>query len=64
MAHLHSFVADESANYVDGKKSSSQIKYPDTGFFKGFNKPIQFEGNIFDLEVSGTIPDDINGTFC
>jgi carotenoid cleavage dioxygenase-like enzyme len=63
MAHLHSFIPEEPANYVDGKKSSSQIKYPDTGFFKGFNKPTRFEGDIFDLEVSGTLPDDINGTF-
>ncbi len=27
------------------------------------NKPSRFEGDIFDLEFTGTIPKDINGTF-
>ncbi|CZR55269.1 related to lignostilbene dioxygenase [Phialocephala subalpina] len=63
MAHLFSFLPVEEPNYVNGKKSSSQIKYPGTGFFQGFNKPSKLEGDIFDLEVSGTIPADINGTF-
>ena len=63
MAHLFSFAPIEPPNYVSGLKSSSQIKYPNTGFFQGFNKPSRLEGDIFDLEVSGTIPKDINGTF-
>ncbi len=63
MAHIFSLAAPESPSYTGGRKTSSQVKFPDTGFFKGFNKPSRFEGDIQDLEVSGTIPADINGTF-
>lgn len=63
MAHLFSFNPVEEPNYVEGRKASSQIKYPDTVAFQGFNKPQRFEGDIHDLEVTGKIPEDINGTF-
>ncbi|RDL42445.1 Uncharacterized protein BP5553_02424 [Venustampulla echinocandica] len=63
MAHLFTFAPVEPPNYTEGVKSNNQIKYPDTPFFQGMNKPARFEADIFDLEVSGTIPEDINGTF-
>lgn len=65
MAHLFSLSppAIQAQNYTDGRKASAEVKFPDTGFFKGFNKPSRFEGEIFDLEVTGTIPSGINGTF-
>ncbi|CAG8981822.1 hypothetical protein HYALB_00013987 [Hymenoscyphus albidus] len=64
MAHLSSFVPMEGPNYEDGLKASSQIKYPDNNVaLQGFNRSQRFEGDIFDLEVTGRIPEDINGTF-
>jgi carotenoid cleavage dioxygenase-like enzyme len=63
MAHLFAFTPIEEPNYVNGLKSSKQTKFPSTGMFQGFNLPSRLEGNIFDLEVTGTIPEDISGTF-
>jgi carotenoid cleavage dioxygenase-like enzyme len=39
------------------------LKFPDTPVYQGFHHPCRFEGNIFDLEVDGEIPDAIKGTF-
>jgi hypothetical protein len=37
--------------------------FPEAEQFQGFMKPCRFEGEIRDLEVKGTIPDCVNGTF-
>jgi carotenoid cleavage dioxygenase-like enzyme len=37
--------------------------FPDTLTFQGFDRPVRLEGEVFDLEVSGEIPTDLNGTF-
>jgi carotenoid cleavage dioxygenase len=29
----------------------------------GFNSPMRFEGEVYDCEVEGTIPEDLNGSF-
>ncbi|KAF5559137.1 beta-carotene 15 15 monooxygenase [Fusarium phyllophilum] len=63
MAHIFDVAPLIDTGYIDGKKVGTQVKYPDTGTFSGFNKPFRLEGDIFDLEVSGTIPSEINGTF-
>ncbi|KAF2878231.1 9-cis-epoxycarotenoid dioxygenase-like protein [Massariosphaeria phaeospora] len=63
MAHLFSLAAPPSPAYHEGNRSGDQVKFPDTGFFQGFNKPSRLEGDIFELETSGTIPKDMNGTF-
>jgi hypothetical protein len=55
MAHLFAFTPIEEPNYVNGLKSSKMTKFPSTGMFQGFNLPSRLEGNIFDLEVTGTI---------
>lgn len=39
------------------------MQYPSSAAFSGFNKPFRLEGDIFDLEVDGAIPPEINGTF-
>ncbi|KAH8594123.1 carotenoid oxygenase [Bisporella sp. PMI_857] len=49
--------------YVDGLKATEQVKYPFTEAFSGFNRPSRIEGDLFGLEVDGTIPKEINGTF-
>ena len=56
------FPSDPSG-YVDGLKSDSQTKFPQTPFFQGPLKPVRFEGDVLDVETSGTIPPEINGTF-
>ncbi|KAF2006129.1 9-cis-epoxycarotenoid dioxygenase-like protein [Amniculicola lignicola CBS 123094] len=63
MAHLFSLATPPPPAYENGKPSEGQIKYPNTGFFQGFNKPSRLEADIYTLETTGTIPKDINGTF-
>ncbi|KAL1864757.1 hypothetical protein VTK73DRAFT_5672 [Phialemonium thermophilum] len=62
MAHIYD-LAPEVAPYVDGRLSGDRVKFPDTDVFRSMNKPSRIEGDVFDLEFSGTIPKDINGTF-
>ncbi|KAJ4508092.1 hypothetical protein HRR76_003421 [Exophiala dermatitidis] len=65
MAHIYDLAAQiaPGPNYINGKKSSDQTKFPETGVFSGFNLPSRLEGDIIDLEVDGLIPPEINGTF-
>ncbi|KAK2750483.1 hypothetical protein FQN55_002083 [Onygenales sp. PD_40] len=65
MAHIYELAETLSAspNYINGVKSSSQSQFPATEAFRGFNKPSRLEGDIHDLEVTGQIPTDIDGTF-
>jgi carotenoid cleavage dioxygenase-like enzyme len=63
MAHIHSLAPQISPNYVGGRKQGSQVKYPNTDAFKGFNALSRLEGDVFDLECDGEIPQEINGTF-
>ncbi|OJD31432.1 carotenoid oxygenase [Diplodia corticola] len=66
MAHIHDIAGEvevEKRSYVNGVKVGEQVKFPETVAFSGFNKPSRFEGDIFELEVDGEIPKDIDGTF-
>ncbi|KAB5546805.1 putative carotenoid cleavage dioxygenase [Coniochaeta sp. 2T2.1] len=65
MAHIFELAQTLSPtpNYVDGLKESSQSKFPSTEVFQGFNSPSRIEGDVHDLEVTGKIPEDIDGTF-
>ena len=64
MAHLFDIAKPvNGSNYVGGRRADSLTRYPDTPVFAGFNAPSRFEGDVFELEVDGHIPKDINGTF-
>ncbi|KAI4958744.1 hypothetical protein J4E86_004349 [Alternaria arbusti] len=63
MAHIFSLANPAPSAYHGGSRSDDQVKFPDSGFFQGFNKPSRLEADIFELETTGTIPKDINGTF-
>lgn len=65
MAHIFELAESlsPSPNYVNGIKQGSHMKFPLTDVFSGFNKPSRLEADVEYLEVIGTIPDDINGTF-
>ncbi|OAL01934.1 carotenoid oxygenase [Phaeosphaeriaceae sp. SRC1lsM3a] len=63
MAHIFSLASPAPSAYHEGRSSGDQVKFPDSGFFQGFNKPSRLEADIFELETTGTIPKDINGTF-
>ncbi|KAK7969855.1 hypothetical protein PG988_008928 [Apiospora saccharicola] len=64
MAHIHDLVPQViNSHYVNGRLNGDTSKFPDTEVFRGMNKPSRFEGDIFDLEVTGEIPKEINGTF-
>lgn len=64
MAHLEALVPEVATHpYTNGRRTGSQVKFPKTGAFSAMNKPSGFEGDIFELEITGQIPKDINGTF-
>ncbi|KAK6843234.1 hypothetical protein PG987_004094 [Apiospora arundinis] len=64
MAHIHDLEPQvANSHYVNGRLNGDTSRFPDTEVFRGMNKPSRFEGDIFDLEVTGEIPKDINGTF-
>ncbi|KAK6865710.1 hypothetical protein PG995_002238 [Apiospora arundinis] len=64
MAHIHDLEPQvANSHYVNGRFNGDTSRFPDTEVFRGMNKPSRFEGDIFDLEVTGEIPKDINGTF-
>ncbi|KAI1878318.1 hypothetical protein JX265_002688 [Neoarthrinium moseri] len=64
MAHIHALEPQvTNSNYAKGRNTGTGHKFPDTPVFQGMNKPSRFEGDIYDLEVTGNIPKDINGTF-
>ena len=63
MAHIFD-LAPEVSNYAGGRlEAPDRVKFPATDVFRSMNKPSRFEGDVLDLEVTGTIPADINGTF-
>ena len=45
------------------KDSALRRAFPDRPQFSGFMKPCRFEGEVRNLEVRGTIPQEIDGTF-
>ncbi|KAJ5918299.1 hypothetical protein N7454_010674 [Penicillium verhagenii] len=61
MAHIYDIPVDYP--YVNGLKTGDQVKYPKTPVFQTFNLPSRIEGDVYDLEVDGVIPPEINGTF-
>ncbi len=63
MAHIHT-LAPEIAPYADNRLAKAlPIRFPTTPVFASMNRPSRLEGDILDLEVTGTVPTDINGTF-
>lgn len=64
MAHIFD-IAPAIKGYASGilARPGEATTFPDTDVFRGMNKPSRFEGDVFDLEVTGTIPGDIDGTF-
>ena len=63
MAHIHDLAA-EITNYASGRLTSpTPVKFPRTPTFSSMNTPSRFEGTVHDLEVTGTIPPSLNGTF-
>ena len=55
MAHIFSLASPAPAAYQEGKKCGDEVKFPDSGFFNGFNKPSRLEADIFELETTGTV---------
>lgn len=63
MAHIHQIAPLVEPLYKNGWKTSSITMFPSSGAFQGFNTPSRLEGDIFELEVDGKVPPEINGTF-
>jgi hypothetical protein len=55
MAHIFSLATPASPAYHKGSRSGDQVKFPESGFFQGFNKPSRLEADIFELETTGTV---------
>ena len=43
--------------------SPSAMRFPDSVAFNGFFAPVRIEADVYDLEVEGAIPADIDGAF-
>lgn len=52
-----------AVHFRNGALPPVSQKFPDYPQFSGFMKPCRFEGEIQNLEVEGTIPQEIDGTF-
>lgn len=66
MAHIYDLAGQIDVDvpaYTDGRKTGTKVKFPSTPVFGGFNAPSRLEGDIIDLEFTGQIPPEINGTF-
>lgn len=65
MAHIFELAESLSptANYTNGVKSSETLQFPTTETFTGFNSPSRIEGDVENLQITGQIPADIDGTF-
>jgi carotenoid cleavage dioxygenase len=65
MAHIHDLAATLSPpNYTSNRLTSpTPVRFPRTPTFASMNAPSRFEGDITDLEVTGTIPPTLHGTF-
>ncbi|KAM7186282.1 carotenoid oxygenase [Rhypophila sp. PSN 637] len=68
MAHIYDLAPSVSLpttpNYTRNRLTTpSAVRFPQTDVFRSINTPSRFEGDVFDLEFSGTIPPEINGTF-
>ncbi|KAK1056219.1 hypothetical protein LTR74_015066 [Friedmanniomyces endolithicus] len=63
MAHIHDLAPRINHYHAGALKPNSPLKFPNTDVFSGFNAPSRIEGEITDLEVDGTIPPEIDGTF-
>jgi len=67
MAHIHDLAPEVEVvdNYSPTGRLNfpTPVRFPRTPVFSGMNTPSRFEGSIQNLEYSGTIPPDINGTF-
>jgi carotenoid cleavage dioxygenase len=65
MAHIFELAESLSAkpSYTNGVKANDDTTFPQTETFVGFNRPSRLEGSVHDLQVTGTIPADIDGTF-
>ncbi len=48
---------------VTDRAVSMPIRFPDTIAFRGFFAPVRIEADVYDLEVEGEIPADLDGSF-
>jgi carotenoid cleavage dioxygenase-like enzyme len=64
MAHIFELAPQLVPLYKNSIRVATEpVTFPSTPVFTGFNTPSRLEADIFDLEYSGTIPPEINGTF-
>ena len=43
--------------------SATGLRFPDQLIYRGYSAPVRIEGDVYDLEVIGTIPEGLNGTY-
>ena len=48
---------------IDTTGTAPRMSFPDTIAFRGFFAPVRIEADVYDLEVEGTIPTDLDGAF-
>jgi carotenoid cleavage dioxygenase-like enzyme len=43
--------------------ASEGLKFPDLIVYRGYSAPVRMEGDVYDLEVEGRIPEGLNGCY-
>ena len=43
--------------------ASTGLKFPDQLIYRGYSAPVRIECDVYDLEVEGTIPPELNGAY-
>ena len=55
-------IAPERA-ILDDTGTAPRVTFPDTIAFRGFFAPVRIEADVHDLEIEGSLPTDLDGTF-
>lgn len=51
-----------SARNTNGTEDAA-FRYPDEIIYRGYAKPVRIEGDVYDLEIDGHIPPELNGSY-
>jgi carotenoid cleavage dioxygenase len=52
-----------AASCTTGDASPTGLRFPDLLIYRGYAAPVRIEGDVYDLEVIGSIPKELEGTF-
>lgn len=62
-AHIRKKMAGHFRASLAAATAPPSKSFPDRPQFSGFMKPCRFEGEVRNLEIAGTVPTELDGTF-